>query len=141
MVHRTCCIDDETSSPTESVHKSEPWPGGPMCPLCPLCPLRAPGDPALPPALSAQEDIGLLRELHVNHYRFSLSWPRLLPTGIRGELGQPPSPAQVWPLLATLALQGHHRVLEQEATGTLFLAAALACSVGSWAPGAPKPPL
>ncbi|MBZ3891186.1 Lactase-like protein [Sciurus carolinensis] len=35
-----------------------------------------------------QEDIALLRELNVNHYRFSLSWPRLLPTGIRGELRQ-----------------------------------------------------
>ncbi|KAM5341104.1 lactase-like protein isoform 2-T3 [Glossophaga mutica] len=32
-----------------------------------------------------QEDIILLRELHVNHYRFSLSWPRLLPTGVRGD--------------------------------------------------------
>uniref|UniRef100_A0A2K6SZQ0 Lactase-like protein n=1 Tax=Saimiri boliviensis boliviensis TaxID=39432 RepID=A0A2K6SZQ0_SAIBB len=30
-----------------------------------------------------QEDIILLRELHVSHYRFSLSWPRLLPTGVR----------------------------------------------------------
>ncbi|PNI74243.1 LCTL isoform 1 [Pan troglodytes] len=34
-----------------------------------------------------QEDIILLRELHVNHYRFSLSWPRLLPTGIRALTG------------------------------------------------------
>ncbi|CAK6432121.1 unnamed protein product [Pipistrellus nathusii] len=32
-----------------------------------------------------QEDVMLLRELHVNHYRFSLSWPRLLPTGVRGD--------------------------------------------------------
>ncbi|XP_059553519.1 lactase-like protein [Myotis daubentonii] len=32
-----------------------------------------------------QEDVILLRELHVNHYRFSLSWPRLLPTGVRGD--------------------------------------------------------
>ncbi|XP_003121790.4 lactase-like protein [Sus scrofa] len=32
-----------------------------------------------------QEDIALLRELHVSHYRFSLSWPRLLPTGIRAD--------------------------------------------------------
>ncbi|XP_012865487.1 PREDICTED: lactase-like protein [Dipodomys ordii] len=32
-----------------------------------------------------QEDIVLLRELQVTHYRFSLSWPRLLPTGIRAE--------------------------------------------------------
>ncbi|XP_058593280.1 lactase-like protein isoform X2 [Neofelis nebulosa] len=33
----------------------------------------------------AQEDVVLLRELHVNHYRFSLSWPRLLPTGNRAD--------------------------------------------------------
>ncbi|XP_034516678.1 lactase-like protein isoform X4 [Ailuropoda melanoleuca] len=32
-----------------------------------------------------QEDIVLLRELHVSHYRFSLSWPRLLPTGVRAD--------------------------------------------------------
>uniref|UniRef100_A0A8C6QYZ6 Lactase-like n=1 Tax=Nannospalax galili TaxID=1026970 RepID=A0A8C6QYZ6_NANGA len=32
-----------------------------------------------------QEDINLLRELQVSHYRFSLSWPRLLPTSIRAE--------------------------------------------------------
>ncbi|XP_036095362.1 lactase-like protein isoform X3 [Rousettus aegyptiacus] len=32
-----------------------------------------------------QEDIILLKELHVNHYRFSLSWPRLLPTGVRAD--------------------------------------------------------
>ncbi|XP_029399442.1 lactase-like protein [Mus pahari] len=32
-----------------------------------------------------QEDIALLKELHVSHYRFSLSWPRLLPTGVRAE--------------------------------------------------------
>ncbi|XP_032479871.1 lactase-like protein isoform X1 [Phocoena sinus] len=32
-----------------------------------------------------QEDVALLRELHVSHYRFSLSWPRLLPTGVRAD--------------------------------------------------------
>ncbi|XP_021027479.1 lactase-like protein [Mus caroli] len=32
-----------------------------------------------------QEDIALLKELQVSHYRFSLSWPRLLPTGVRAE--------------------------------------------------------
>ncbi|XP_060240914.1 lactase-like protein isoform X2 [Meriones unguiculatus] len=32
-----------------------------------------------------QEDIALLKELQVSHYRFSLSWPRLLPTGVRDE--------------------------------------------------------
>ncbi|XP_040595496.1 lactase-like protein isoform X6 [Mesocricetus auratus] len=30
-----------------------------------------------------QEDIALVKELHVSHYRFSLSWPRILPTGVR----------------------------------------------------------
>ncbi|XP_004628980.1 lactase-like protein [Octodon degus] len=33
----------------------------------------------------AQEDVLLLRELRACHYRFSLSWPRLLPTGVRAE--------------------------------------------------------
>ncbi|EHA98461.1 Lactase-like protein [Heterocephalus glaber] len=32
----------------------------------------------------AQEDVLLPRELRVHHYRLSLSWPRLLPTGVRG---------------------------------------------------------
>nr|XP_042137038.1 lactase-like protein isoform X5 [Peromyscus maniculatus bairdii] len=32
-----------------------------------------------------QEDIALVKELHVSHYRFSLSWPRILPTGVRAE--------------------------------------------------------
>ncbi|XP_005393756.1 PREDICTED: lactase-like protein [Chinchilla lanigera] len=32
-----------------------------------------------------QEDVLLLQELRVCHYRFSLSWPRLLPTGVRAE--------------------------------------------------------
>ncbi|KAK7809017.1 hypothetical protein U0070_001274 [Myodes glareolus] len=32
-----------------------------------------------------QEDIALVKELRVSHYRLSLSWPRILPTGIRAE--------------------------------------------------------
>lgn len=78
---------------TGSINRSKPWPGSPL----PAHP-RAPGDLALPVALSAQEDIMLLRELQVNHYRFSLSWPRLLPTGVRGKRGQPLSSPSVAPL-------------------------------------------
>ncbi|KAG3262125.1 lactase like, transcript variant X3 [Ictidomys tridecemlineatus] len=53
--------------------------------------LRVPLDPAFhlilghPGMEREQEDIALLREMNVSHYRFSLSWPRLLPTGIRAE--------------------------------------------------------
>ncbi|KAH0520372.1 Lactase-like protein [Microtus ochrogaster] len=32
-----------------------------------------------------QEDIALVKELCVSHYRLSLSWPRILPTGVRAE--------------------------------------------------------
>lgn len=86
-------MDEEAaaSSHTGSINISKPWPGSPYLPT--------PGSQVtllclLPSALSAQEDITLLRELHVNHYRFSLSWPRLLPTGVRGKPGQPlPSPS------------------------------------------------
>ncbi|XP_054985597.1 lactase-like protein [Sorex araneus] len=41
---------------------------------------QGPGD-----GYKAQEDVGLLRSLGVSHYRFSVSWPRLLPTGVRAE--------------------------------------------------------
>ncbi|XP_007537683.1 lactase-like protein [Erinaceus europaeus] len=49
---------------------------------------RAPGDTAEVACDSyhrVQEDVALLRELGVTHYRFSLSWPRLLPTGVRAD--------------------------------------------------------
>ncbi|KAE8618487.1 hypothetical protein XENTR_v10009398 [Xenopus tropicalis] len=32
-----------------------------------------------------KEDFELLKELKVSHYRFSLSWPRIIPTGIQAE--------------------------------------------------------
>ena len=74
--------------------RSEHWPRPPAGPLTPYP--RTLGDPPCLPPLFAQEDLALLRELHVSHYRFSLSWPRLLPTGVRGETGQPlPSPGRV----------------------------------------------
>ncbi|KAM6960800.1 lactase-like protein isoform 2-T3 [Aplochiton taeniatus] len=32
-----------------------------------------------------KDDVGLMTELKLNHYRFSISWPRLIPTGIRSD--------------------------------------------------------
>lgn len=34
---------------------------------------------------SVQDDVSLMKELKLNHYRFSISWPRLIPTGIKCE--------------------------------------------------------
>lgn len=32
-----------------------------------------------------RDDVSLMKELKLNHYRFSISWPRLIPTGIKSE--------------------------------------------------------
>ncbi|XP_042351502.1 lactase-like b isoform X1 [Plectropomus leopardus] len=32
-----------------------------------------------------KDDVGLMKELKLNHYRFSISWPRLIPTGIKSD--------------------------------------------------------
>ncbi|XP_073707118.1 lactase-like protein isoform X1 [Garra rufa] len=32
-----------------------------------------------------KDDISLMNELNLNHYRFSISWPRIMPTGIRSD--------------------------------------------------------
>ncbi|KTG43374.1 hypothetical protein cypCar_00000162 [Cyprinus carpio] len=32
-----------------------------------------------------KDDISLIKELNLNHYRFSISWPRIMPTGIRSD--------------------------------------------------------
>lgn len=32
-----------------------------------------------------QDDVSLMKQLKLNHYRFSISWPRLIPTGIKCE--------------------------------------------------------
>lgn len=30
-----------------------------------------------------QDDISLMKEIRLNHYRFSISWPRIIPTGVK----------------------------------------------------------
>lgn len=30
-----------------------------------------------------QDDVSLIKELNLKHYLFSISWPRVIPTGIR----------------------------------------------------------
>lgn len=30
-----------------------------------------------------QDDISLMKDMKLNHYRFSISWPRILPTGVK----------------------------------------------------------
>ncbi|KAM9825598.1 lactase-like protein isoform 3-T3 [Syngnathus typhle] len=32
-----------------------------------------------------KDDINLMKEMKLNHYRFSISWPRILPSGLKGE--------------------------------------------------------
>ncbi|TKS73508.1 Lactase-like protein [Collichthys lucidus] len=32
-----------------------------------------------------KDDVNLMKELKLNHYRFSISWPRLIPTGIKSD--------------------------------------------------------
>ncbi|XP_076589127.1 lactase-like protein isoform X1 [Chaetodon auriga] len=32
-----------------------------------------------------KDDVSLMQELKLNHYRFSISWPRLIPTGIKSD--------------------------------------------------------
>ncbi|KAM9374918.1 lactase-like protein [Phaethornis superciliosus] len=43
------------------------------------------GDSACDGYYKVKNDIQLLKELKVNHYSFSISWPRIMPTGIRTE--------------------------------------------------------
>ncbi|KAM9223817.1 lactase-like protein [Leptosomus discolor] len=43
------------------------------------------GDSACDGYYKVKDDIRLLKELRVNHYLFSISWPRIMPTGIKTE--------------------------------------------------------
>uniref|UniRef100_A0A3Q3L4L9 Cytosolic beta-glucosidase n=1 Tax=Mastacembelus armatus TaxID=205130 RepID=A0A3Q3L4L9_9TELE len=43
------------------------------------------GDSSCEGYYKVKDDISLMKELKLNHYRFSISWPRLIPTGIKSE--------------------------------------------------------
>ncbi|XP_077453113.1 lactase-like protein isoform X1 [Stigmatopora argus] len=41
------------------------------------------GDSSCEGYSKVKDDVSLMKELKLNHYRFSISWPRLIPTGIK----------------------------------------------------------
>ncbi|XP_049580104.1 lactase-like protein isoform X1 [Syngnathus scovelli] len=43
------------------------------------------GDSSCEGYYNVKGDVSLMRELKLNHYRFSISWPRLIPTGIKSD--------------------------------------------------------
>lgn len=43
------------------------------------------GDSSCEGYYKIKDDISLIKELNLNHYRFSISWPRIMPTGIRSD--------------------------------------------------------
>ncbi|MBN3281713.1 LCTL protein, partial [Polyodon spathula] len=43
------------------------------------------GDSSCEGYYKVKDDIALLKELKLNHYRFSISWPRIMPTGIKSD--------------------------------------------------------
>ncbi|XP_019731489.1 lactase-like protein isoform X1 [Hippocampus comes] len=43
------------------------------------------GDSSCEGYYKVKDDVSLMRELKLNHYRFSISWPRLIPTGIKSD--------------------------------------------------------
>ncbi|XP_062245759.1 lactase-like b isoform X2 [Platichthys flesus] len=43
------------------------------------------GDSSCEGYYRVKDDVSLIKELKLNHYRFSISWPRLFPTGIKSD--------------------------------------------------------
>ncbi|CAH2274482.1 lactase isoform X1 [Pelobates cultripes] len=43
------------------------------------------GDSSCDGYYKVKDDLALLKELNVSHYRLSISWPRIIPTGVRAE--------------------------------------------------------
>ncbi|XP_076122598.1 lactase-like protein isoform X1 [Alosa pseudoharengus] len=43
------------------------------------------GDSSCEGYFKFRDDVALMKELKLNHYRFSISWPRLIPTGIKSD--------------------------------------------------------
>ncbi|XP_023278343.1 lactase-like protein isoform X1 [Seriola lalandi dorsalis] len=43
------------------------------------------GDSSCEGYYRVKDDVSLMKELKLNHYRFSISWPRLIPTGIKSD--------------------------------------------------------
>ncbi|XP_061917081.1 lactase-like b isoform X2 [Entelurus aequoreus] len=43
------------------------------------------GDSSCEGYYKAKDDVALMKELRLNHYRFSISWPRLIPTGLKSD--------------------------------------------------------
>ncbi|XP_029909175.1 lactase-like protein [Myripristis murdjan] len=43
------------------------------------------GDSSCEGYYKIKDDISLMKELKLNHYRFSISWPRIIPTGIKSD--------------------------------------------------------
>ncbi|XP_055011909.1 LOW QUALITY PROTEIN: lactase-like b [Boleophthalmus pectinirostris] len=43
------------------------------------------GDSSCEGYYKVKDDVALMKELKLNHYRFSVSWPRLIPTGVKSD--------------------------------------------------------
>ncbi|KAL7831075.1 hypothetical protein SRHO_G00305770 [Serrasalmus rhombeus] len=43
------------------------------------------GDASCDGYYTVKEDIGLMKDMKLNHYRFSISWPRIMPSGIKSD--------------------------------------------------------
>ncbi|XP_029009397.1 lactase-like b isoform X2 [Betta splendens] len=43
------------------------------------------GDSSCEGYYKVKDDVSLMKELKLNHYRFSISWPRIMPTGVKSD--------------------------------------------------------